>query len=417
MKHLICTSAIILSTSVLSTAPANAGDSFEEALFGGAPYAKLRYRYERVEQEGFDKESGASTIGAKLGYKTGDFHDFTALVEFETTQRLGGSEYNDTINSRGDHPTVADADNYDLNQAFITYKGVEDTVFNIGRQRMSLDNHRFVGHVGWRQNDQVFDNFNVTNTSIEDVKLFYSYVNRVQRIFGRDSTGRDLHGDVHLFNVSYDGLKKYEFNPGKVTAYGYLLDVDDSLANSSQSYGVSLDGSAKLDEDWKLGWYLEYARQSDYADNPTSYDTNYYHINPSLSYKKLKLFAGHEVLGSDNGVASFRTPLATLHKFNGFADKFLTTPVNGLEDSYIGFKYKVDGYGGDFDFLNGLGFYAAYHNFESEENSTDYGDEIDVKVSKKIFDNTSVLFKFVDYDADAVSSDTNKYVVQLSVDI
>ena len=33
--------------------------------------------------------------------------------------------------------------------------------------------------------------------------------------------------------------------------------------------------------------------------------------------------------------AGFNTPLATLHAFNGWADRFLTTPVKGLADTNI----------------------------------------------------------------------------------
>ncbi len=47
------------------------------------------------------------------------------------------------------------------------------------------------------------------------------------------------------------------------------------------------------------------------------------------------LGVGYELLGSDDGVAAFQTPLATLHKFNGFADQFLVTPAGGLQDIYF----------------------------------------------------------------------------------
>ena len=40
------------------------------------------------------------------------------------------------------------------------------------------------------------------------------------------------------------------------------------------------------------------------------------------------------MLASDNS-QGFRTPLATLHAFNGWADLFLDTPPDGLSDIYV----------------------------------------------------------------------------------
>ena len=36
-----------------------------------------------------------------------------------------------------------------------------------------------------------------------------------------------------------------------------------------------------------------------------------------------------------------QTPLATLHAFNGWADMFLTTPANGLQDLYFRASYTL----------------------------------------------------------------------------
>ena len=56
----------------------------------------------------------------------------------------------------------------------------------------------------------------------------------------------------------------------------------------------------------------------------------------SLSFGPLGFKAGYEVLeGAPTGGLAFVTPLATLHKFQGWADKFLATPASGIEDAYI----------------------------------------------------------------------------------
>ncbi len=84
---------------------------------------------------------------------------------------------------------------------------------------------------------------------------------------------------------------------------------------------------------------------------------------------------GAEVLGGDTLPGkSFRTPLATLHKFQGWADKFLTTPAAGIEDQYLKFGYKK----------GAAGFHVMYHRFEAEAVTMDYGSELDLSLSYKL---------------------------------
>ena len=49
-------------------------------------------------------------------------------------------------------------------------------------------------------------------------------------------------------------------------------------------------------------------------------------LAPALGALEFKL--GYEELGSNAGLYGLQTPLATLHAFNGWADKFLVTPVD-----------------------------------------------------------------------------------------
>ena len=86
----------------------------------------------------------------------------------------------------------------------------------------------------------------------------------------------------------------------------------------------------------------------------------------------------YELLGSDNGVAAFQTPLATGHIFNGFADVFLVIPPTGLQDFYGELKYKVPANaGGPFSTFGGLLLIAQYHEFRSAVQDLDYGSEFD----------------------------------------
>src|SRR5437868_3122510 len=90
----------------------------------------------------------------------------------------------------------------------------------------------------------------------------------------------------------------------------------------------------------RLTLALSYARQSDYGRNPVRFAADYVAGEAGLAYRSLTLTGGWEKLGSDGGRAAVQTPMATLHKFDGWADLFLTTPANGLRDLYAGAAYK-----------------------------------------------------------------------------
>jgi hypothetical protein len=75
--------------------------------------------------------------------------------------------------------------------------------------------------------------------------------------------------------------------------------------------------------------------------------------------------AGSEFLSGDANKTgqSYTTPLATLHKFNGWADQFLGTPDDGLEDAYVKFSTKLADYK----------LTVMYHDFSAEDSGNDYG--------------------------------------------
>ena len=140
--------------------------TFTEALTGGKVSLDVRYRYEFVDQDNPLDQAHASTVRTRLGYRTGDFKGFEVFAEAEDVSAVGNENYNSTINGITDHSVVADPTETEVNQIYVRYKGFSDTSLTYGRQRFALDNHRFIGTVGWRQNEQTFDAFVGTNESL-----------------------------------------------------------------------------------------------------------------------------------------------------------------------------------------------------------------------------------------------------------
>lgn len=413
-RFLLFTSLIALSSPAYATM---SNDDPEILVRDGTFFGEFRYRYEYVDQDGplpITEDARASTMRTNFGYKTGVYKDFQALGELQIVHNIGTDRFNDTVNGQTQFPVVADPNVAEINRFWLSYSGLPQTHITVGRQALNIDNQRFIGTVGWRQNDQTFDALKVTNSSIDNLNLMYSHVRNVNRIFGDDNTLGDLDSEVHIANA------KYSFADWlNITGYGYWFDFDRLQARSSKTYGARLTGKAPIDDNWSFFYEAEAATQSEHENNPVVYDEEYYHIAPGIKGHGFTFKLGYEELGGD-GTSAFQTPLATLHKFNGWADKFLNTPANGLEDYYTLASYQFSGI---HDLIDGTKVTAVYHEFDGEE-SGDFGSELDLSVSKGFklseegfpFKNINFTVKYADYDAeDLPYTDTQKIWFQVGV--
>lgn len=387
--------------------PTPSKSEFEKALMEGKVLFESRYRYEYVDQDGFAHDANANTVRTRLGYETGKFHDFSALLEFENITGLGSERYNDTINGRTTYPTVADPEDSNVNRLQLTYSGLPETTAILGRQQLNLDNERWLGSSKWRQNDQTYDAISLKNQSIKDTTFNYDYIWQVNRVFGTDSpAGIWDDTQIHLMNASYAGLPF-----GKITGYGYLLDIPDSHANSSATYGARFDGKHSIAEGVTGLFNLEYAHQRDYADNPNRANFNYYSVEPGVTVGQFTVKGQYESIGG-NGTTAMQFPLSTLHAFDGWADKFLTTPVNGLVDANVSVSYIAKS---ENPYLNGTKAVVAYHDFSSERGNTNYGTEWDAMLEQTIESHYTAGIQFASYNADGLYTDTVKIMPYLQV--
>ncbi len=388
------TAMTLLATLGVMTFGAQAGttNNISTAVKDSKVNLDLRYRYETNDQDNAKKDAKASTLKTRLTVKTGKVSHFSALIEVDHVSALGSDKYNDaTGTGKSAYSVIADPEGLDLNQAYLRYTGFDKTILTAGRQRIAHNGHRFLGTVGWRQNEQTFDAYRAEYQATDSLNIDYSYIYNANRIFGSDSVKGDIKGDFHALNVKYALSKQHKF-----AFYTYLLDFDDT-ATDTDTYGIDYKYSSKLGKDAKLGINLSYAMQSNGDNTTPSYDANYYLAELNGSTQGVFGAVGYEVLGSDNGVG-FSTPFATLHKFNGWADMFLATPINGLEDFYIKLGTK----------LSGVKLTAIFHEFKANEGSANYGSEIDLVAAYKVNKRVNVLAKYSSYDAEDHGVDTDK---------
>lgn len=391
------TAALALSAGAFSLSAAVASDDIDDLLVDGKFTFDARARVELVDQEGFAEEAVAQTVRARVGFVTGKVFDFQGLVEAEAVIQPG-DRFNDTINGNAAYPVIADPDGLELNRLQIEYSGLPQTVVTLGRQRINLDNQRFVGAVGWRQNEQTFDALRVVNTSVDGLALTYVFVNQVNRIFGDESPQGAFEEPSHFFNAAY------ELPPiGKIVGYAYLVDIDvASMRNqASASFGLRVTGKKDVGGGYALGYEAEYAHQNDYGNNPNDVSLGYWHGDLSVARSGLQALVGVESLEGSGvgGVPGFSTPLGTLHKFQGYADVFLNTPSNGIVDVYgkVGYEKKLSEPLGP---ITAFSAAAWYHDFDAERGGQSLGAEFNLEAAAKLGEHFTVGAKYADYDGD-----------------
>ena len=341
-------------------------DSIIDAVKAGKLLLNLRPRYEHVEQDGKTFDANAPTLRSLVGWQTASYRGFSAMAQLIDVGRLN-SNYNDSRNGQTQFPTVADPDDTDLNQLYIDYDGWQQTRFRLGKQSIKLDNVRFVGNVEFRQVMQVFTGVTAENKSISHTTLYAGHLEHLKTVFTdeRHLTFEILHG-------------AYEWSPGnQLTGYGYFLNEAKTVSatgfadNSNRILGLRADGAYSFGTPPKLLYTAEFASQRNYSGGDARIDANYYRLGAGAGWDTLYVRLDREVLGSNNGLYGFQTPLGTNHLFQGWADLFLTTPTQGIRDTFVSLGGSIEK----------AKWSAEIHDFKSDSGSIHFGHEIDFGVS------------------------------------
>ena len=357
----------------------------------------------RIRYEVFDEAGGLDVDGTshriRYGYTTPESGGLQAMIEGETLYAWG--------HGRDLHPADNAGDGTDLNQLWVSFRSEGIGSAKLGRQIYTLDDHRFIGHVGWRQNIQTFDAVTGSIDVVGQVALKAFFIDAVNTVSG-------AHNDIEAFGVNAVHAVNESLD---LTGFYYSIDgKPDMPASSSDTVGIRLAGSIGM-ETVKWSYTLSYARQ---WENPgftgPDFGLDYVWIDASTEIGGFTIGGGFEFLDG-NGIRGFSTPLATLHKFNGFADVFLGASssgalVNGLEDYqvYIGHTFGVG---------NGIKAQVIHHWFSPATGTGDYGNEIDLVASYQINEWFSIIGKYGDYDSDGGSggvggSDKTMFTMELN---
>lgn len=394
-------SLLLLAMTMMGGAARTA--TLDEAIAASRPILDARVRYEYVHQPAVaprtHTDANAVTARLRAGLETGRVWNTALLIEGEFIDSWV-EHYNSTANGRITRPLVADPSASELNRFQLTNTGLRGTTVTLGRQRINLDDQRFVGNSGWRQNEQTFDALRVAAKPTGQLVAELIYANQVNRVFGEHALSQlpKFKGDVWMANVGY-------VTPvGRLTGFGYLLDLGNSAVNSSATVGARLQGE-KPAGPVKFSYAASWATQRDYGGNPSDYSASYLLAEAGLGISGFTALLGYEVLGG--GASGFATPLATLHKYQGWADVFLVTPTAGIEDRYVSAAWsrKVAAW-------DSLGVSAAYHDFHTEKGGANLGHELDLLASARYGRFTATL-KYAHYSGPAAVQDADKLWFEL----
>lgn len=398
----IAVSTLIMAGGDIAPAEPMIEDSTNIGIFNNVKFnGELRPRYEYAD-DSVNDEANAFTTRFALSVKTGlvGIEGLSAFGQIMAVTNFGYDEY---APEQPGYALIADPQNERVTQAYLDYK-IGDTSISAGRQMVNLDDQRFIGAVGWRQMPQTFMGYTLKNSSIENLDLMAMYVTDRYGVTDALTTGTEtvfLHAD-------YKAMPEL-----KLSAYGYLI------GSNSDTYGLMATGKVGM-----FNYIAEAATQQDASleyesSGKPDVDAMYFRGDLSTVYNGFIFGAAYESLGDADGNAhGFTTPLATLHKWQGFADVFLGYSAGsntyGLDDLYGKVGYVSPKFGK---------LLAIYHSFTTQETdgilSDDAGSELDLLYTYNFSNGLDFLAKaaFFSGETDSVigaaQNDVTKYWVQL----
>lgn len=358
-----------------------------------------RLRYEHVDDDAATDKANATTLRTRVGLEAMRSRWGLGL-EFEDVSAIGSARFNDTANGRTRFATVADPEATEVNRAWVSYAAPKSIELTLGRQRIDRDRGRIIGDVGWRQNQQTFDALTAERRAGR-YRFFAGYLAQANRIFGDDhpsSLSRQFELD------GWVGEGGFVLGPGTLTATLHYLEFENDPMRSHRNLGLRWVGKHDLNDKHHIRYRAEWLDQEPYSNGAPINEAEYLALEVGYEAARWGVGANLEQLGGD-GMYGFQRPLATLHAYNGWADRFLNTPADGLVDVFLNARFSFE------KFV----LKAQYHSFEADNGNADYGDEFGLVLSRQLCQRVDALLKYAHHDAEGIAPDVQKFWLSFRV--
>ncbi|MEM6963001.1 MAG: hypothetical protein AAF550_14840 [Myxococcota bacterium] len=134
-----------------------------------------------------------------------------------------------------------------------------------------------------------------------------------------------------------------------------------------------------------MGYSLGAAAQLDLADNELDYLAYSYLVELTAAVPGAGGFVvGYEGSPSDDGNASFAYPLSTGQRLHRISDRFLTTPVEGLNELFLAWEIV-----GVLPFVDG---FLGYRHDRTDQGFDSRGHEVDLVLSFPVLTHLTIDF-------------------------
>ena len=392
-QHSGCAHARILACvvgalGIFSPAIVMAEDAGEWDPAQGRAILELRPRYNRIDESNKPERTEGYTYRAVAGWRPAPWNGLRLTAEAIHTGHIGPKEFNDdgALFSTSPYPLLPDPRYTGVNQAHVEYTGIEGLRLRAGRQRVRMDNQRWVSDNDFRQIPQLFDGVEVRATPLPDTELLAS---RFWRVRGTSGTTSDL--KLTLVHAAWNPF------PGhSIGAYAYFHDQPANgaftgFANSSYRVAGGRVEGAFQGGALEFPYVLEAAQQRPYAGGDARIDVRYWRVGGGATWKDLTARYDEEAKGSNRGRYGLQMPLTDFYAFNGWTLHFFNTPFQGLRDRWLTLRARL------YAPLD-LVFYAEGHRFRSDFGNLDFGKETDAGLSWSLTGGVAVRVQHARYE-------------------
>ncbi len=394
--------------------------SLSDAIEKGKASLDFRLRYEDARQSA-EPEQGAqaATLRSRLSYQTQRYLLLSAYLQLDDIRAIPNDDnYNSGSNGEFDDVFVGEPESTRISQAWLNYD-IVNTSISYGRQSFQLDQGRMLGSDSWYQNEQTFTGLTIINQSLNYTRLAYAKFTRVEQPYTKYAGENDESLRAQLFNLNYRGFRLNDLSI-------YRLDISDHPSDrrwETRTIGIHVAGKAggnngladawgnREGEDFSIAYLFEFARQDDSGRNPMNYRADYRQLELVAAYQGASITLGQEVLGAD-GDASFVTPLASLHDYQGSAgqavDQALGNVTGGIVDTRFGLSYRCS---------DSFSLALMHHDYKFDQAPSDrssIGTEIEATARLKL-NELRLLAKYADYRGEALGEDTRRIWLQAGI--
>ena len=355
--------------------------------FAGSVWLELRPRWNHIEESNLPEAAEGGTVRVLAGWRSGPWNGLRVAIEGIHANHWGEKRFNDDPADIpiSPYPLLPDPRHTGVNRAYVEVIGIDGLVARLGRQRVALDNQRWLSDNDFRQIPQLFDGASLEYSGLPATRLTAGYYGQVRSTSGETDDLR-----LAVLNAAWNPMPDHALG-----AFAYFHDQPNTapftgLADESyRVYGVRAEGVAARWGAVELPYVVEAARQRPYAGGDARIDARYWRVGAGLATAQWTLRGDYEVRGSNDGAYGLQIPLTDFYAFNGWTLKWFSAPREGLRDGWLTARWAI----------GPVTLYGEAHRFDSDFGDLDFGRELDAGITWSILPNALLRLQHARYDS------------------